>query len=425
MKRLIKNGYIISEKFDSSKKYDIYIDKGVIKKIGQNLDMSLEGVDILDIDGKYILPGLIDSHCSICDPGQEFIEDIQTVSMSAANGGFTSIVCIPNTNPSIDNKTVVEYIVSKSKDYSLVNIFPFGSMSIGCKGEKISEIGEMNKVGIVGISDGDRTVLDTNLLNNVFKYSLMFGLPVITHCEDRNLSCDGVMNDGYISTILGLKGIPKSAEEVIVARNVALAESVGNKLHIAHVTTKGSVQLIREAKKRGVNVTCETCPHYFLLDESALLNYNTLAKVNPPLRTSDDTKAIIEGLLDGTIDCITSGHSPTKLEFKNVEFDKATYGISSLETSFVLSYTMLVHTKIMTFKELVNKMSLNPARIWGLQKKGVIAEGMDADLTVININEKYEINARKFMSKAKFSPFNGREVNCKVEYSIVLGNLIF
>lgn len=422
MKELIKNGRIISPLYDSEKLLDIYIEKGTIIKIGENLQ---EEAFVTDAEGNYILPGLIDMHCNICDPGYEYIEDIETASMSAVKGGFTTITCEPNTKPAIDNKTVVEYIVSKSKMYSLVNIFPYGSMSIGCKGKEMSEIGEMHQAGIVGISNGNSSVENAGLLRNIFLYSKMFHLPVITHCEDKSLSKNGVMNDGFVSTCLGLKGIPKEAEEIIVARNIVLAENVGNPLHIAHVSTKGSIQLIREAKKRGVPITCEVCPHHFILTEESVCEYNTLVKVKPPLRTQADKEALLEGLADGTIDTIASGHNPTNLTDKNKEFDNADYGISAFETAFALSYTELVETKILTLPQLVKKMSSNPASILNFSKKGKIQEGMDADLIIVNLEDSYAIDSSKFYSKAKFSPFDGKLVKGNILYSVVGGKVIF
>lgn len=423
MKELIKNGRIISPLYDSEKLLDIYIEKGAIIKIGENLQE--ENAFVTDAEGNYILPGLIDMHCNICDPGYEYIEDIETASMSAVKGGFTTITCEPNTKPAIDNKTVVEYIVSKSKMYSLVNIFPYGSMSIGCKGEEMSEIGEMHQAGIVGISNGNSSVENAGLLRNIFLYSKMFHLPVITHCEDKSLSKNGVMNDGFVSTCLGLRGIPKEAEEIIVARNIVLAENVGNSLHIAHVSTKGSIQLIREAKKRGVPITCEVCPHHFILTEESVCEYNTLVKVKPPLRTQADKEALLEGLADGTVDTIASGHNPTNLTDKNKEFDNADYGISAFETAFALSYTELVETKILTLPQLVEKMSYNPASILNFSKKGKIQEGMDADLIIVNLKDSYKIDSSKFYSKAKFSPFDGKLVKGNILYSVVGGRVIF
>ena len=373
---------------------------------------------------KYVLPGFIDMHCNICDPGYEYIEDIETASCSAAKGGFTSITCEPNTNPTIDNKTVVEYIVSKSKEYSLVHIYPYGSMSVGCLGEHMAEIGEMHQAGIVGIADGGFSVVNASFLANVFRYSKMFDMPVITHCEDKSLAGKGVMNEGYVASSLGLSGIPKEAEEVIVARNIILAEGIGAKLHIATVTTKGSVQLIREAKKRGTHITCETSPHYFMLTEEAVGDYNTLAKVKPPLRTKEDIEAVLEGIMDGTIDVITSGHRPTKLTDKNKEFDNADYGISAFETAFSLSFTKLVEEGNVTLQKLTELFSSKPAQILGLHKKGEIAEGMDGDLVIVDLEEEYEINPQTFVSKAKFSPFAGKKVKAKIIGTIVGGRIL-
>ncbi len=422
MKSLIKNGKVVAPGYDSESCLDIYIENGRIAKIGTNLEV--EDARVVDAKGNYVLPGLIDMHCNICDPGYEYIEDIETASRSAIRGGFTTITCEPNTKPVIDNKTVVEYIVSKCEEYALVNIYPYGSMSIGCMGKDMAEIGEMHKAGIVGISDGNHSVENANFLRNIFRYSMMFDMPVITHCEDKSLSGKGVMNSGYTSSSLGLWGMPREAEEVIVARNIILAEAAGSRLHIAHVSTKGSVQLIREAKGRGAKVTCETCPHYFMLTEEAVGNYNTFAKVNPPLRTDEDVKAIIAGLADGTIDVIASGHSPTKLTDKNKEFDNAAYGISSFETTFPLSYTGLVESGVMPLSRLMEYMAKKPAEILGLKTKGVIAEGKDADLIIVNTEEKYKINPLQFASKAKFSPFERTEVKGKVLYTVVGGRVI-
>ena len=252
----------------------------------------------------------------------------------------------------------------------------------------------------------------------------MFDMPVLTHCEDKNLAGKGVMNEGYMSSSLGLLGIPKEAEEVIVTRNIILAEGTGAKLHIANVTTKGSVQLIREAKKRGTRITCETSPHYFLLTENAVENYNTLAKVKPPLRTKEDVKAVLQGILDGTIDVITSGHSPTKLTDKHKEFDNADYGISAFETAFPLSFTKLVKQQKVPLTKLVELLSTKPAEILGLRNKGSIAEGMDGDLVIVDLDESYTIDPEKFVSKAKFSPFAGAKVKGKVICTIVGGRIL-
>ena len=422
MKTILKNCRILATSHDKELLHDIYVENGIIEKIGLNIEV--EGAKVLNVGGHAVLPGLIDMHCNICDPGQEYIEDIATVSRAALRGGFTTITCEPNTSPVIDNKTVVEYIVSKAKEKSSVNIHPYGSMSVGCEGKEMAEIGEMYDAGIVGISDGDEFTDSASFLRNIMIYAKMFDLPVITHCEDRGLSGKGVMNEGYTAACLGLTGMPRDAEEVIVARNLILAERTGARLHLAHISTKGSVQLIREAKGRGVQVTCETCPHYFILTEEAVGDYNTLAKVNPPLRTKEDVFAIIEGIVDGTIDVIASGHSPTNRTEKEKEFDTAAYGISSLETAFALSYTHLVEKGFITVEKLIHMMAVKPAEILKLYNKGMLAEGNDADIIVVDFMETHRIDPEHFASKAKFSPFADEEVRGKVLYTMVGGKLL-
>lgn len=423
MKHLIKGGFVVSDGIDITKPADVLIEGDKIKSVGYSLDVKVD--KITEAAGLYVYPGFIDMHCTVCEPGHESVEDMETASVSAARGGFTTIVCIPDTEPAVDNKTVVEYIITKSREYSKVNIYPYGSMTIGCKGEKASEMGEMIRAGAVGIADGDLTVENAQLMRNIFVYSKMFDVPVITHCEDRALSGTGVMNEGRVSTILGLRGMPREAEDIIVARNVVLAESTGARLHIAHISTKGAVDIVRRAKARGVNVTCETCPHYFTLTEEAAMQYNTYAKVIPPLRTEDDTKAIIEGLADGTIDVIASGHMPTRIEHKQREFDRASYGISAFETAFSLSYTALVRTGILSESQLADKMSKNPAEILNFKTKGKIKAGNDADIVIMDINNEYVIEPSEFYSKAKFTPAKGKRVYGNTVSCIVGGNVVF
>lgn len=423
MKHLIKGGFVVGDGIDITKPADVLIEGDKIKSVGYSLDVKAD--KITEAAGLYVYPGFIDMHCTVCEPGHESVEDMETASVSAARGGFTTIVCIPDTEPAVDNKTVVEYIITKSREYSKVNIYPYGSMTIGCKGEKASEMGEMIRAGAVGIADGDLTVENAQLMRNIFVYSKMFDVPVITHCEDRALSGTGVMNEGRVSTILGLRGMPREAEDIIVARNVVLAESTGARLHIAHISTKGAVDIVRRAKARGVNVTCETCPHYFTLTEEAAMQYNTYAKVIPPLRTEDDTKAIIEGLADGTIDVIASGHMPTRIEHKQREFDRASYGISAFETAFSLSYTALVRTGILSESQLADKMSKNPAEILNFKTKGKIKAGNDADIVIMDINNEYVIEPSEFYSKAKFTPAKGKRVYGNTVSCIVGGNVVF
>lgn len=423
MKTLIKNCSIISEntseKIDENLIQDIYIVDGIIEDIGVNLQVSAS--EIIDLKGGIVMSGMIDLRCNICDPGFETVEDIESVSASALKGGFTSITCEPNTDPIIDNKTVVQYIVSKATTKSVVNIYPYGSMSIGCQGTELSEIGGMVQAGIIGISNGNTSIENAMFLRQVMLYSKLFNLPVVTHCEDKKLSGNGVMNAGYTATHLGLTGMLPEAEEIIVARNIILAEKTGAKLHITHVSTRGSVQLIREAKTRGIKVTADTNPQYFILTEEAVGDYNPLMKVNPPLRTKDDINGVLEGIIDGTIDAIASGHSPSAYRDKDLIFDHAVYGISALETLFPLCYTHLVQTNRISMKKLMELTSFVPSKILNLKNKGVIAKGKDADFIVIDLENSYEIDPKKFASKAKYSPFAGEKVTGKILHGMVGG----
>ena len=300
---VIKGGHVIDPKTNTDSITDILIEDGIITEIG-NIDEDLEALncDVIDAGGKLVLPGLVDAHCHLRDPGFEYKEDIESGTKSAAAGGFTSVACMPNTNPVADNESVIKYIINKAKQDGVVNVYPIGAISKGQKGEELSEIGELKFAGAVAISDDGKPLKSSSLMKRALEYSSMFDIAVISHCEDLDIADEGVMNEGYWSTIMGLKGIPSAAEEIMVARELILAEYTKVPIHIAHVSTELAVDLIRHAKKRGVKVTCETCPHYFVLTDEACSGFNTHAKVNPPLRTQKDVEAVIEGLKDGTID---------------------------------------------------------------------------------------------------------------------------
>lgn len=422
MKLLIKNADIISENFINKGLADIYIENGKIKDVG--FDLNADAL-IIDADGKMVLPGLIDMSCNICEVGYENKDNIISVSRGAAKGGYTSITASPNTTPIIDNKTVVEYIYTKASEYSKVNIFPYGSITKGCLGNDISEIGELILAGVVGLSDGGVNISDSSLLRNILIYSTMFDIPIITYCQDNSIAKNGVVNNGYISTKMGLIGMPREAEEIMVARNLILAKHTGARLHISHVTTKGSVELIKESKDKGVKVTCETCPHYFTLTEKAVENFNTFAKVNPPLRTEEDIEAIKNGIKDGTIDVISTGHSPAYLDRKITEFDNAAFGISSIETSLVISYLNLVKSGIISLYDLIKCMSEKPAEILRLKNKGKIEKGYDADLSIFDPECEFKINPKNFCSRAKYSPYENLNVIGKVTGTIVNGKIIY
>lgn len=421
MKIIIKNGHIIDPKNNRDGIFDILIEEGKIIEIGNEIEF-FNG-DIIEASGKYILPGLVDAHCHLRDPGLEYKEDIETGTRSAAAGGFTSIACMPNTNPVIDSEAVIRYIINKAKNEGLINVYPIGAVSKGSKGEELAEIGELKFAGAVAISDDGKPVRSAALMKKALQYSSMFDITVISHCEDIELAEEGVMNEGYYSTVMGLKGIPAAAEEVMVARDLILAEYTKTPIHIAHVSTEVSVDLIRNAKKRGVNVTAETCPHYFSLTERACENFNTMAKVNPPLRTQKDVDAIIEGLKDGTIDIIATDHAPHHIDEKNVEFTIAANGMVGFETALPLAVTYLVKPGHLSIKQLAEKMSVNPSRILGLNK-GSLDIGQSADITIIDVNDEYTVDINKFKSKSKNSPFDGFKLTGTVDYTIVNGKVV-
>ncbi len=421
MKTLIKGGHVIDIKSGKNGGLDIIIENDRIIEIGTDLELS--SGDVIDASGKYVLPGLVDAHCHLRDPGFEYKEDMETGTQSAAMGGFTSIACMPNTNPVIDNESVVKYILNKAKQDGVVNVYPIGAISKGLLGEELSEIGELKFAGAVAISDDGKPVKKNSLMKKALQYSSMFDITVISHCEDLDLVEEGVMNEGYQSTIMGLKGIPAAAEEVMVSRDLILAEYTKVPVHIAHVSTELSLDLIRNAKKRGVKVTAETCPHYFTLTEEACTGYNTLAKVNPPLRTQKDVNAVIEGLRDGTIDIIATDHAPHHEDEKKVEFSIAANGLVGFETALPLVITYLVKTNVLTMEQIVEKMCVNPSRILGLNK-GTLEAGRAADITVVDINEEFVVDILKFKSKSKNSPFNGFKLYGSVYHTIVGGKIV-
>lgn len=420
MLKIIKGGRIIDALTHRDEIADVLIKDGRIEAIGS--DISADGAKVLDAGGCWVVPGLIDMHVHFRDPGLEAKEDIESGSRAAAAGGFTSVACMPNTNPVTDNRAVVEYITAKAARTGLVRVFPVGAITKGLAGAELAEIGDMKAAGIVAISDDGRPVSDAGVIRRAMQYASMFDIPVISHCEDRGIAGDGVINEGRVSAVLGLSAIPAAAEEVMVIRDIILAESTGARIHIAHVSTKGSVELIRRAKERGVMVTAEVTPHHFTLTEDAVMNFDTNTKVNPPLRTAEDVEAVTAGLADGTIDVIATDHAPHTIEDKDVEFNEAAFGISGLETAMPLAITMLIKTGALTPIQLVEKMSSNPAKIFGL-KLGTLRPGATADITIINPDVGFKVDISKFESRGKNSPFDGRWLFGRIEGRII-GNII-
>ena len=426
MKILLTGARIIdpTQKIDAIA--DVLLENGKIVKTGVDLLSSVKSKDaakikILELGGMTLTPGLIDMHTHLREPGLEYKETVASGAKAAVVGGFTSIACMPNTDPINDNRSITEFIKRKAVEADLANVYPIGAISKDSAGHQLTEFWDLKEAGIVALSDDGKPVMDAALMRHAMEYADSLGLPVISHCEDTNLSAGGQMNEGYYSTILGLRGIPGIAEEAMIARDILIAEFTKTRVHIAHVSTAGSVRLIREAKKRGLKITAETAPHYFTLTDEALQTYSTSLKVNPPLRSADDVKAVKEGLADGTLDAIVTDHAPHARTDKELEFEYAANGISGLETSLSLSLR-LVSEGVLTLPELIAAMSLNPARILNLPK-GTLKAGADADITVIDPQLLWTVDVQTFCSKGRNSPFHGWEMRGKAILTIVGGEI--
>lgn len=427
MKILVKNALIISNGKREDSLKQILIKNGVIKKICDEIcEDDLKRLDeTIDLDGKTVIPGLIDVGTRTSETGYENKDNLINLTKAGTRGGFTTLVTSSKNKPIVDNKTTVEYIYSKAKSVTDINLYPLGSMTKGGKGRDVAEIGEMILAGVVAVADGGSAIEDTSLLRNVMLYSKMFDITVITSGVQRKLSGNGLVNEGYISTKLGLCGIPKEAEEIEISKNLILAKYTGAKVHIPYVTTKGGIELIKNAKKDGVKVTCSTSPHYFTLTDKSADNYDTRAKVMPPLREQEDIDAIKNAVIDGTIDFIICSHSPVLDEDKNAEFERASFGISSIETAFSIAYTSLVKNGDLQLENLTLLFSKAQSDMLNLKTKGEIAVGFDADLTVVDENFKYTIDSSTFNSGAKCSPHDGQEVYCGILMTIVGGKILY
>ena len=419
MKTLICGGDVVLPQ--GIKRADLLLEGNKIVKIAENIRREAD-YKVIDAKGKTVLAGIIDIHVHLREPGFEGKEDIESGSKAAVAGGVTQVCCMPNTDPVCDNAVVVKYILSRASEVNLCKVKPIGAITKGEKGEALAEIGKMAQAGAVAVSDDGRPVMNSLIMRLGMEYASGFNLKCLCHCEDINLVDGGVVNEGKNSTLTGLKSSPRAAEDIMIARDVSLAESLGVPVHICHVSTYSGVDIIRSAKKRGVKVTAETCPHYFILTDDIITDFDTVTKVNPPVREEKDRLAIIEGLKDGTLDCIVTDHAPHSKKDKEVEYNLAAFGMSGIETSFALSYTYLVKSGIMSLGELSRLMSANPAKTLGLEG-GEIAEGAVADLAIVDLNAKYTIDGNKFISKGKNTPFNGYEVYGKVCCTLVDGEV--
>ncbi len=421
MKRLIKGGRLIDPAGGIDEISDLLIEGGKVTAVGRKI--SPQGAEVIEAQGKVVVPGLVDMHVHLREPGREDEETIHTGTRAAARGGFTSVACMPNTSPVIDNQGTVKFIYSQAGKTGIVSVFPIGSITKGRKGKELAEIGELKESGVVAISDDGSPVENPELMRRALEYAKMFDLPVISHCEDRNLSGEGVMHEGYFSTLLGLTGIPAAAEEVMVARDLELAELSGGFLHLAHVSTARAVEMVRQAKLRGIKVTCETAPHYFSLTAEAVKDFDTNTKMNPPLRTEEDVAAIKEGLKDGTIDVIATDHAPHTIVEKEVEYNLAPFGIIGLETALPLVLTRLVEEKVLTLSQAITRMSLNPAQVLRLDK-GTLSVGAAADITIIDLDKKLTVKADELESRSKNSPFLGWKLRGAAIMTIVGGEIV-
>ena len=417
---LIKNALIVNPKGKYKGAGDIFVRGGVIARIAPSIDGN--GETVIDASGLTALPGLVDMHCHLREPGFEYKETIATGTRAAARGGFTTVACMPNTDPPADTPSVITFILRKAAEDGAVRVLPVGCITREQKGKELAEMGALRAAGAVALSDDGMPVADSHVMHMALRYARSFGMLLISHCEDPGLVNGGVMNEGYWSTLLGLKPITRAAEEVMVARETLLAQALDTRVHIAHVSTEGACAVIRNAKARGVKVTAETCPHYFSATDAFVDGFDTNAKVNPPLRTDADVAAVKAALKDGTLDCIATDHAPHHIDQKAVEFDVAANGISGFETAFSLAYTNLVKTGVLTLDQLVTRMACNPAAVLGIDG-GVLMEGGRADIVLVNENETYAIDASGFVSKGKNTPFDGTEVTGRVVHTIAGGRL--
>jgi len=401
---------------------DVLIENGTISAVGPALKTPA-GATVIQAKGQLVLPGFVDLHVHFREPGFEYKETIQSGTAAAVAGGFTTVCAMPNTNPVNDNQAVTEFMLERAKAAGNAHLYPIGAITKRSEGKELAEIGDLRRAGCVAISDDGKPVMNSLVMRRAMEYARAFDVPVVDHCEDLHLSEGGCMNEGLVSTELGLPGIPSAAEDVMVARNVSLAELTGARLHLAHISTAGSVRMVREAKARGLKVTAEACPHHFTLTEELTRGYNTHAKMNPPLRTMQDVQAIKEGLRDGTIDVIATDHAPHATQEKQQEFTEAPFGIVGLETALSLTLA-LVDEGVLTLESAVDKLATAPAKAFSLNA-GTLAVGAPADVAIVDPNREWQVDPSRFRSKSRNTPFAGWKVRGRVTTTIVSGRVVF
>ena len=420
MRLVIKNGRVIDPANGVDAENDVAIEDGRVSSVAPDIDP--KGAEVLDAKGLIVAPGFIDMHVHLREPGFEHKETIETGTAAAAAGGFTGVACMPNTNPVNDSAAVTELILRQAREKGHVNVYPIGAITKGQAGQEIAEIGDLVHAGAVAISDDGHPVSDPRLMRRALEYSTHFDIPLIEHCETPELHPGGVMHEGHWSTVLGLRGIPAASEDIAVRRNISLVEMTEGKLHIAHLSTRGSLEAVRDAKRRNNRVTCEVTPHHLFLTDEAVKEYDTHTKMAPPLRSVEDRQALIEGLADGTIDAIATDHAPHHADEKMVEFDHAPFGIVGLETAVALCLDRLVGKKVISLARLIELLSIQPARILGLAK-GTLSVGADADITVLDLEGSSIVEPEKFHSKSRNTPFKGWKLKGRAVKTIVGGKV--
>jgi len=420
---LIKNGRVIDPDSQVDDTLDILIDRGKFAEIKPKIEG--DGFKIIDASRLVVAPGFIDMHVHLRQPGQEDKETIKTGSLAAAKGGFTSIACMPNTEPVNDSRDVTEFILAEAKRNAVVNVFPIAAITRGLDGEEITDMVDLHNAGAIAFSDDGHPVENSLVMRRALEYSRLADAVIIDHCEDRQLSAGGIMHEGITSLKLGIKAIPASAEEIMVARDIILAKETKTRIHIAHLSVRGAVDLLKWAKQQGIDVTAEVTPHHLFLTDTALESFDTNLKVNPPIRSEQDRKALIQAISEGWIDVIATDHAPHTPDEKDVELDQAPFGINGLETAVPLLLDKLVNKNILSLEKFIVMISTNPAKILGLKNKGKICVGADADLTLLNLHQEVVVDTNQFLSKSRNSPFNGWKLKGAPVMTIVGGKIVY
>jgi len=420
---LIRGGRVVDPARNVDGIADVYLEGGTVAAVGPDIGSPEEAL-VLEAAGKIVAPGLIDLHVHLREPGQEELETVASGAMAAAAGGFSAVCAMPNTDPVTDNQAAIGFIVSQAHRANKARVYPIGAISLGQRGQQLAEFGELVGAGAVAVSDDGKPVVSSHLMRTALEYARTFGIPVADHCEDPTLSAGGAMHEGIVSTRLGLKGIPAAAEEIMVARDILLAEHTGGHIHLCHMSTRGSVELIRRAKDKNIRVTAEACPHHFTLTHESCEGYDTNAKMNPPLREPEDREAIRQALRDGTIDTICTDHAPHHYDTKERAFDDAPNGIIGLETALGLAITELVETGLVTIPQLIERMSTRPAKIFNLQG-GTLAPGSPADVLIADPKARWVVDPATFFSKSRNTPFGGRQLTGRPQVTVVRGQVVF